>query len=221
MRHDQHPHGPLEPQDVEELLPWYVTGRASRDEDKGIEAALKTMPDLADKLAQVQREREAVALAAEAVEPAPPETLQRLLQQVETTRQWRVPPIENQGEAGGRLKGVLGRSTIWQVAFAAACVAIVALGIRVYNPPAPGELQVAGNISHADGATLLVTFQPAATAAGIAALLGEVNASIVDGPKPDGTYAVRIPSALVGDVESAVAKLTSHKDLVSAVQRGQ
>jgi len=126
MRHEQH-QGPLEPQDVEELLPWYVTGRVSREEARGIEAALKTMPDLAEKLAQVQREREAVARASEAVESAPPETLQRLLQQVETTRQWRVPRIENQ-EAGSWLKGALGRNALWQAAFATACVVIVALG---------------------------------------------------------------------------------------------
>lgn len=62
MKQEQH-HGPLEPQDVEELLPWYVTGRVSREEARGIEAALKTMPDLAGKLAQVQREREAVSRA--------------------------------------------------------------------------------------------------------------------------------------------------------------
>ena len=31
MKPEQH-HGPLEPQDVEELLPWYVTGRVSREE---------------------------------------------------------------------------------------------------------------------------------------------------------------------------------------------
>ena len=51
MRNVKHPHGPLEPQDVEELLPWYVTGRVTREEARGIEAALKTMPDLAEKLA--------------------------------------------------------------------------------------------------------------------------------------------------------------------------
>src|SRR5919109_1719958 len=105
MRNEEHPHGPLEPQDVEELLPWYVTGRVSREEARGIEAALKTMPDLAGKLAQVQREREAVARASETVEPAPPETLQRLLQQVETTRQTRAPRIEARGATGEWLKG--------------------------------------------------------------------------------------------------------------------
>ncbi|HET6160036.1 MAG TPA: hypothetical protein VFE34_16950 [Dongiaceae bacterium] len=220
MRHEQHPHGPLEPQDVEELLPWYVTGRVSREEARGIEAALKTMPDLADKLAQVQREREAVSRAAETVEPAPPETLQRLLQQVETTRQWRVPRIENQGEGSNWLKGALGRNAIWQVAFAAACVAIVALGIRIYSPSAPGEFGVAGSINHAEGTTLLVTFQPAATLADVAALLGGLSAIIVDGPKPGGTYVVQLPAVQDKDVDAAISDLMSHRDLVVTVLRG-
>lgn len=221
MRHEQHPHGPLEPQDIEELLPWYVTGRVSREEARGIEAALKTMPDLADKLSQVQRERDAVARAAETVEPAPPETLQRLLQQVETTRQWRVPRIENQGEPGAWLKGAFGRNAVWQAAFAAACVAIVALGIRLYNPTAPGEFGVAGNINQAESATLLVAFQPTAAAADIAAVLTALNANIVDGPKPGGTYVVQVPAEEAADVDAAMSALTSRKDLVLTVLRGQ
>jgi anti-sigma-K factor RskA len=220
MRHDQN-HGPLEPQDVEELLPWYVTGRVSREEAKGIEAALKTMPDLADKLSQVQREREAVARAAEAVEPAPPETLQRLLQQVETTRQRRVPRIDNRAEAGGRLKAAMGRSVVWQAAFAAACVAIVALGIRMYNPPAPGELGLSANINGSGGPTLLVTFQPEAQAGDIAAFLASVHATIVSGPKPGGAYVVRIPATQASDPDTAATTLLSRKDLVATVRRGE
>ncbi len=195
MKHEQH-HGPLEPQDVEELLPWYVTGRVSREEARGIEAALKTMPDLAGKLAQVQREREAVARASETVEPAPPETLQRLLQQVETTRQWRVPKIESHSEAGGWLRAAMGRNAVWQTALAVACVAIVALGVQLYNVPAgdnglaSAEFNVAGNINGAGGATLLVTFQPGATAGDIGTLLTGLDAKIVDGPKPGGAYVV-------------------------------
>jgi anti-sigma-K factor RskA len=220
MRNEQQPHGPLEPQDVEELLPWYVTGRVSREEARGIEAALKTMPDLADKLAQVQRERDAVARATETIEPAPPETLQRLLQQVETTRQWRVPRIENQ-EAGNWLKGALGHNAVWQTAFAAACVAIVAMGIRLYDPAAPGEFGVAGDINHASGATLLVTFQPAASASAISALLTEMNAAIIDGPKPGGAYIVQIPTGQATEVEAAATALKSHEDLVLDVLPGQ
>jgi hypothetical protein len=220
MRHDQQ-NGALEPQDVEELLPWYVTGRVLREEARGIEAALKTMPDLADKLAQVQREREAVARAAEAVDGPPPETLQRLLQQVETTRQRRVPRIDDQGDAGGWLKGAVSRSVVWQAAFAAACVAIVFLGVRLYDPPAPGEVGVASSINGAGGATLLVTFQPDAKAGDIAGLLTGLNATIVGGPKPGGAYVVELSPGQAGDVDAAAASLLSRKDLVAAVSRGQ
>lgn len=220
MRHEQHPHGPLEPQDIEELLPWYVTGRVSREEARGIEAALKTMPDLADKLAQVQRERDGVARASETVEAPPPETLQKLLQQVETTRQWRIPRVESQGD-GGWVKVALGQRTVWQVGFAAACIAIVVLGVRVYNPPVePGSYGVAAEamMGRSAGATVLVTFAPTATLADIASVLTDLNASIVDGPKPGGTYVVAVPGA--ADVDAAIAALTSHKDLVLSALPG-
>jgi hypothetical protein len=218
MRQEHQSHGPLEPQDVEELLPWYVTGRVTREEAKGIEAALKSMPDLADKLVQVQREREAVARASETVDSAPPESLQRLLQQVETTRQGRVPHLQSQGEGGTWLKSVLGRGAVWQAAFAAACVVIVALGVRLYSPPS--DLGVAASIGRADGATLLLTFQPTAPAADIAALLAGLKAEVVGGPDSDGVYRVQVPVAQASDVDAAISTLTARKDLVLSVRRG-
>lgn len=220
MKPEQH-HGPLEPQDVEELLPWYVTGRVSREEARGIEAAMKTMPDLAGKLAQVQRERDAVARASETVEAAPPETLQRLLQQVETTRQWRVPRIESHGEAGSWLKAAMGRNAVWQTALAAACVAIVALGVQLYNVPAGNQFDVAGNINGAGGSTLIVTFQPGASAGDIGSLLTSLGARIIDGPKPGGAYTVALPSNQANDVEAATSSLLARKDLVAGVMAGQ
>ncbi len=221
MKHEQH-HGPLEPQDVEELLPWYVTGRVSREEARGIEAALKTMPDLAGKLAQVQREREAVSRASETVEPAPPETLQRLLQQVETTRQWRVPQASR-----AIAKRAAGSRPQW---------AATRYGRRLLPPPASrswpwassstmcrrrDQFNVAGNINGAGGATLVVTFQPGATAGDIGTLLTSLSAKIVDGPKPGGAYTVELPSNQASDVEAATASLLARKDLVAGVLPGQ
>jgi hypothetical protein len=217
MRQDHHPHGPLEPQDVEELLPWYVTGRVSREEARGIEAALKTMPDLAGKLAQAQREREGVARAAEAIEPAPPETLQRLLQQVETTRQLRMSPVERAGKS--RLKNALGLNWIWQAALAIACIAIVALTIRLYNPAvAPSDLEAGINDASA-GTPLSVTFRPTAAAGQIGSLLTQLNATMTGGPTADGAYVVRVPATQPDDVKAAMDALMARTDLVLAVQR--
>lgn len=221
MRQHQPHHGPLEPQDAEELLPWYVTGRVSREEAKGIEAALKSMPDLAGKLAQVQREREAAARSAEGVEPAPPETLQRLLQQVEATRQIRVPRMEARSGPGGWFKAAWSRAAVWQAAFAAASVVILALAVRIYNPPAPNGLGVTGNINHTQGAVLLVTFRPTATSSDIGSLLSSLNARIVDGPTPEGSYSVQIPAAEDNDIAAATSALLSHSDVVAAVAPGR
>jgi anti-sigma factor RsiW len=222
MRQDQQQNGPLEPQDVEELLPWYVTGRVSREEARGIEAALKSMPDLADKLALAQRERDAVARAAETIEPPPPETLQTLLQQVETTRQLRPGRADTAGQSGGWLADAFNRNLVWQGAFAVASVAIVALGVRLYTLPA-AEFGVAGdtpvtNINGVASPALLVTFQPDATAGQITALLTELDAVVADGPKPDGAYVIHLSRA--DDVAAAISTLESRKDVVASVLRG-
>lgn len=222
MRQDQQQNGPLEPQDIEELLPWYVTGRVSREEARGIEAALKTMPDLPDKLALAQRERDAVARAAETIEPPPPETLQNLLQQVETTRQLRPGRADTAGQPGGWLADAFNRNLVWQGAFAVASIAIVVLGVRLYTLPS-SDFGVAGDapatsINGAANPTLLVTFQPDATVSQITALLTELDAVVADGPKPGGAYVIHLPRA--DDVAAAMSTLESRKDLVASVLRG-
>ncbi len=221
MKSGKQPHAPLDPQDVEELLPWYVTGRVTREEARGIEAALKTMPDLAQKLAAVQREREAIARGSEAVEPPPPDNLQRLLQQVETTRQLRMPKVEAAASGSDWVSAVFGRRIVWQVAFAAACVAIALMGIRIYDPATSPGFGTAAGINGAEaGATLVVTFQPAATNADISSLLAALDMAVVDGPKPGNAYVLRLPSAAPEDISTAMERLLERKDLVQTVLRG-
>jgi anti-sigma-K factor RskA len=222
MRNIKQPQGPVEPQDVEELLPWYATGRISREEARGVEAALSTMPDLAQKLAQVQREREAVALGSEAVAPPPPENLQRLLQQVETTRQVRTPKIDRAAKEGDWIGAFFARRQVWQIAFAAACVALVAMGTQLYRPGEIGTTLDAttGITGIAADSQLVVVFQPGATSGDIGALLASLDAVIVDGPKPGNAFVVQLPSAAPDAVSAAMAKMLARKDLVQSVLRG-
>jgi anti-sigma-K factor RskA len=211
----------LEPQDVEELLPWYVTGRISREEARGVEAALNTMPDLAQKLANVQREREAIARGSEAVEPPPPENLQRLLQQVETTRQLRAPKAENASAGAAWIDALFGRRLVWQVAFAAACVGLVVMGTQLYRPDAGTGFEVATGMGGIDaGSRLIVTFQPAATSADIGALLTALDAVIVDGPKPGNAFVVQLPTADPDKVSAAMGDMLAQKHLIQSVLRG-
>lgn len=218
MRNLKQPHGPLEPQDIEELLPWYVTGRVSREEARGIEAALKTMPDLAQKLAAVQREREAVARGSEAVDPPPAENLQRLLRQVETTRQVRAPRGDT---AAGGLRGLLARAPIWQAAFGLACAAIVLLALQFADPVPTDQLGATAGIQATEsGALLLVTFQPEAPSRAVSTLISDLGATVVEGPRPGGVYVLRLPSADPQDVAEAMERLLTRKELVQSVLRG-
>jgi anti-sigma factor RsiW len=225
MRNVKQPQGPVEPQDVEELLPWYATGRISREEARGVETALNTMPDLAQKLAQVRREREAVALGSEAVPPPPPENLQRLLQLVETTRQARTPKIETAAKEGDWIGAFFARRQVWQAAFVVACVALVAMGTQLYQP---GEIAGTGTTLGAAtgmtgidaGSRLVVVFQPTATSSDIGALLTSLDAVIVDGPKPGNAFVVQLPTADTDKVSAAMAEMLAKKDLVQSVLRG-
>lgn len=225
MRNVRQPQGPVEPQDVEELLPWYATGRISREEARGVEAALNTMPDLAQKLAQVQRERDAIALGSEAVAPPPPENLQRLLQQVETTRQVRISKTDKAAKEGDWIGAFFARRQVWQIAFAAACVALVVMGTQLYRP---GDIPGTGTTFNAGtgmtgieaGSRLIVVFQPAAASSDIAALLTSLDAVIVDGPTPDNAFVVQLPNADSDAVSKAMAEMLAQKDLVQSVQRG-
>lgn len=224
MRNVKQPQGPVEPQDVEELLPWYATGRISREEARGVEAALNTMPDLAQKLAQVQREREAIALGSETVAPPPPENLQRLLQQVETTRQVRVPKIDKAAKEGDWIGAFFARRQVWQIAFTAACVALVAMGVQLHRPASmPGtgttlDAAATGMTGIDAGSRLVVVFQPTATSGDIGALLTSLGAVIVDGPKPGNAFVVQLPAA--DAVSRAMAEMLARKDLVQSVERG-
>lgn len=221
MRNAKQPSGPVEPQDVEELLPWYVTGRLSREEARGVEAALSTMPDLAQKLAQAQRERDAVARSSEAVEAPPPENLQRLLQKVETTRQVRAPKIENARSGTGWIGGLFGRRLVWQLAFAAACVALVFMGTQLYRPGPGSGFGTATGLAGIDaGARLIVVFQPNATSGDIGAMLTALDAVIVDGPKPGNAFVVQLPTADPDRVSAAMAEMLAQGSLVQSVLRG-
>ncbi len=225
MRNVKQPQGPVEPQDVEELLPWYATGRISREEARGVEAALSTMPDLAQKLALVQREREAVTLGSEAVPPPPPENLQRLLRQVETTRQARTPKIEKAAKDGDWIGAFFARRQVWQIAFAVACVALVAMGTQLYRPdgiPGTGTTldTTTGMTGIAAASQLVVVFQPGATSSEIGALLTSLDAVIVDGPRPGSAFVVQLPSTDPDAVSAAMAEMLARKDLVQSVLRG-
>ena len=212
---------PLGEQEAEALLPWYANGRTSHAEARAIESALKTSSGLRAQLEAVRRERTATIDSTDAAGQPSPENLQRLLKQLGTTRQLPSTRSADQSLLIRMFGSVMAPRPALQFALAAACLVIVLEGVALYRTAAPESAAystASGQAIDANGPRLIVTFQPQATAGAIQALLGEIDASIVKGPTPDGTYIVALPEG--ADADALLRRLQAHAELIASVAKG-
>jgi anti-sigma factor RsiW len=213
----------LSEEDVMELLPWYATGKTSTQESATIERSIAASPRLQAELAMVRRERQvAVEDKASIGEPSP-DFLNNVLAQLDGARQWAPIAKDSHAETPGlfaRLFGFASTPALRLVA-AAACLAIVMEGAAIVKLSGnrAGTFETASApAATATGPHLIVQFQPKAGMAAIGSLLSDLDAEIVRGPTPDGSYVVGLkPDA---DVDQAITALKGHGDLVAGVDRG-
>ena len=216
---------PLSEEDVMELLPWYATGKTSAQESAAVERSIAASPRLQAELAMVRRERQvAVEDKASIGEPSP-DFLNNVLAQLDGARQWAPIAKDSHAEAPGlfaRLFGFASTPALRLVAVAA-CLAIVMEGaaiVKLSGNRAGGSTfeTASAPATTAAGPHLIVQFQPKAGMAAIGGLLSDLDAEIVRGPTPDGSYVVGLkPDA---DVDQAITALKGHGDLVAGVDRG-
>ena len=211
---------PMTEQDAEALLPWYANGRTSHAEARAIEAALKTSSALRAQLDALRRERAATIDSIDAAGAPSPENLQRLLKQLGTTRQFPAAQAGSGGLLGRIFGGLALPRPILQLALAAACLAIVVEGVALYRVAGTEQASyaTAAGIAEAPGPHLIVTFQPTATMTAVQALLGEIDASVVKGPMPDGGYVIALPEG--ADIAAAMDRLRARGELVAGVAKG-
>ncbi len=97
--------------DIETLLPWYVTGRLEPTERRAVERYLAAHPEAEAQLARVREEQEAVIAANEAIAPDPA-ALERLMRAVEAEEEARAGAAQGRsapGESSGAGLGASGR----------------------------------------------------------------------------------------------------------------
>jgi len=212
----------LTEEDVMELLPWYVTGKTSPEENAQIERQLSASPRLQAELAMARRERQVSVDSMQSIAGPSPDLLNKVLGQLDGTRQWAPIAKERHDEKPGliaRLFGFAATPAVRLVAVAA-CLAIVIEGaaiVKLAGSHGTYETASAPDTSAA-GPHLIVQFQPNAGMAAIGAVLSDLDAGIIRGPMPDGSYVVALkPGA---DVDQAIAALKGHADLVTGVDRG-
>lgn len=216
---------PLNLEDAQELLPWYLTGKLSRAESESVEGMLKGSADLREQLDAVRDQRRAVIESSDALGGPAAGNLTKLLQQIETTKQRRYVAANEPGLIGRWLGSWLAPRAALQLALVAACALIIAQGAMLYqlgHLPFQSTGDSYTTASEAElppvpTASLIVSFRPEVTAAQLAQMLSEIDAAVVDGPKPGLTFILALSDAASAD--SAIAKLQSRPDLVASVQR--
>lgn len=224
--------------DIDELLPWYVTGKLAEAERCMVEQHLAEHPEAARQIALIREEREAmVAAANEAVPGSQVGALERLLREVSCEEEREAGGLGKQLGAWWREFGesfahwVTGlapgtRSFAVSAALVLLLVQALAIGVLVGNRGgSPDRYVTATDQSPGDTAKqktyLLVQFTPEARLGAITALFEPLGAVIVEGPKSDGFYQVRISERVMDKAEIArvIARLQAHGDLIQFAGR--
>ncbi len=212
-----------EREEVEALLPWYVTGKLNRVDRERVERSLAQSPELSRQLAMIEDDRRATIAANERI--ALPHTLS-------ADSLIELLPPRRSGLADrllAPLRKFFTAPTAESVQWAAAVVAVafvlqgLALAIFLGGRPEARYETASGGPNHTQRqTTLLVRFVPGASLDAIGEALETRNMRIVDGPKPGGLYVVAIgPAGMsAADRDQRASELRSVSGLVALVLLG-
>jgi len=215
------------------LLPWFVTGQLAADETARVEAHVNACPVCRADLARQRHLRDCLR-ADDRVEYSPQPSLQKLMSRIDELDR-ELPAATPTGHGRGVLVAEVSSAiasatqrwapTRWLVA--ALIVQTVGLGLLstllwgrspVANGSAPYQTLTAAPPAVATGAAvaqLRVVFAPATTVDGMAALLRQVQVTIVSGPSDAGAYALALaPHA--GSLGASLAQLRADPRVVFA-----
>ena len=216
-------------EEIEMLLPWYATGQLDGSDAKRVELYLEEHPDMASQLALVREEMDVSITETEKLGSPRAGQLGTLMRQIEAEGSSRSSPTS----------GIFAQVGDWidqlspkQMGFAAmaALVLIVAQGITIGGlmrggggADAPGYETASGpgDVTHAGGTKLLIVFNPEVRALDIEKLMGEINGSIVSGPKAGGYYKILIDGKSLGEAktERLLKALKARGDIVRFAAR--
>ncbi len=204
------------------LLPWYVAGKISAADRVKVEAFVRSHPE-AEKQIAIAREEADIVFAENARIDAPHYALDKLMMSVAASPSARLHSAGTSlvDKLGSFLASFAPRQLAYAALAGALAMAIVAGGIGARLAQGPGAYTVATGPgdSAGKGTFALVTLQPVVSAATLSSFLADNKISIVDGPRANGLYRVRVSSdVLTGDAaKAALDKLKAKNDLFATV----
>lgn len=196
--------------ELQDLLPWYVTGQLEASEHAQVEAHLNTCPECQAEVAFQRRLGAEIADLPIGVEQSWREMRRRL--ELE-------PPIRARRSADGWLMAVrrkVGRG--WSggapwLGWAMAGVLLSLSGAMLLPPAQSARYHALGASAAPPAGNVVVVFRPDMRERDLRALLNASHARLVDGPTATDAYVLHVPSA---ERAAALAKLRGRADIVLA-----
>jgi hypothetical protein len=208
----------LEREEIEQLLPWHAAGTLSRRDARRVEQALQTDADLARQYALVREELSATIHLNETLGAPSTRAMERLLAGIEAERgpdrQSRTS-VSFSTWLAEQLTALSPRRLAYAATAAIALIAIQAglLGGLYLTDRSGGASFGLASKSDPAGSFALVGFNPQATADEITKFLDANKLTVVDGPRQNGLYRVRI-SAPKDQVAAVTGRLAKESGIV-------
>ena len=214
--------GDIEREEIEMLLPWYVTGRLDAADLAKMEAYLAAHPEVARQLDLARTERDETVAANEALGLPSAGATARLMASLPAARPgWAAMRALRGGlqQVGDLLAAPTANAVRWAALAAAVLIAVQGIAIVSLLNERAGTYQTASGGQSGDGFALLVTFADDAKATAISQLLTDLDGSIVDGPKAGGVYKIRLRTEdrSTAGREALMRRLAGRRDIVRAV----
>ena len=212
----------IEREEMEMLLPWYVTGRLDAADLAKMEAYLAAHPEVARQLDLARSERDETVAANEALGLPSAAATARLMSSLPAARPgWAAMRALRGGlqQVGDLLAAPTANAVRWAALAAAVLIAVQGIAIVSLLNERAGTYQTASGGQSGDGIALLVTFADDAKATAISQLLTDLDGSIVDGPKAGGVYKIRLRTEdrSTAGREALMRRLAGRRDIVRAV----
>ena len=212
-----------EREEIELLLPWYVSGTLDATDRDRVERYLADHPEVRRQLDLIREERHQTILANEALPTPSAAALERLIASLPARRSGLLGRLfASQGyQALAELFAPPTPRAVRFAAYAVACLLLLqSLAITALLVEGNvGSYQTAAGKNDEEGLSFFVAFTDTTSTAELTRLLQDFEARIVDGPKPGGVYQVKVRTS---DRSPAAAdalqrRLAARRDVVRLV----
>jgi hypothetical protein len=211
--------------ELQALLPWYVAGRLRRRDRQRVEAAVRNDAALARQVDLVREELAETICLNESLGAPSARVMDRLMAAIDAETGVARKLTSPRAIAGWLANFIASFSP--RTLAVAASFAVLAIGLQAFMlvgklASPQGAVETAGLSTDRQGRFAMVRFVRQANAGEITDFLQNYQATVVDGPKPDGMYRVKIGvTALAKEELARIVARMRHERVVETAEASE